>query len=114
MIPPAMLTWPFVAAGTAMATAVTLFERSRIIAEAAIYPPRRFDPELTQMVVEKVAAASEGAFAAQRAGIALAFTAARGPRPDLFAEQAVAVYEAAVQPARRKVRANARRLSAKR
>ena len=69
--------------------------------------------EARLMVAEKLDAAVEGAFAAQvawgRFMLKAAFGGVRTPRD--LAMGLAAVAEAAAQPARRKVRANARRLT---
>jgi hypothetical protein len=69
--------------------------------------------EAQLMVQEKVDAAVEGAFAAQAAWGAFLIKAAFGGvrTPHDFSAGLIAIAEAAAGPARRKVRANARRLT---
>jgi hypothetical protein len=69
--------------------------------------------EAQLMVQEKVDAAVEGAFAAQKAWSAFVIRAAFGRMrtPNDVSASLTAIAEAAAAPARRKVRANARRLT---
>ena len=69
--------------------------------------------EATRMVEEKVSAACEGAFRASLAWGSFLFASALrgGATPRQFTHALVDVAEAAAGPARRTVRANARRLS---
>jgi hypothetical protein len=70
-------------------------------------------PEATRMVEEKVVAAYEGAFGASMAWGAFLFASAwrGGATAAQLSHALIDVAEAAAGPARRKVRANARRLS---
>jgi len=62
--------------------------------------------------VEKVAAAWEGAFAASAAWQTMMLSAfLRPPRPAALANDVIAVMNKAAQPARRRVKANAKRLT---
>lgn len=63
--------------------------------------------EAERMVTEKISAAFEGGMAASRVLSGVAFA----PSPFAAAGMMVAAGEAALRPARRRVRANARRLS---
>jgi hypothetical protein len=94
--------------------AFTVAARGAILAEAAIYPPRALDPEIARMVVEKAAATVEGTVAAQRRLGELALGALRGDDWMALMRKAAAVTEAGLRPARRRVRANARRLAGRR
>jgi len=69
--------------------------------------------EAARMVEEKVAAAAEGAFGASMAWGSFLFTSMLrgGATPTQFSHALFDVAEAAAAPARRTVRANARRLS---
>jgi hypothetical protein len=99
------------AAQIATATAVTLSVRSAIIAEALVYPPRRNDPELVRMVVEKSATMVETYAETWRALFGLWGAAARGAGPLVIARRTRAVLAASARPARRRVKANGRRLA---
>jgi hypothetical protein len=70
-------------------------------------------PEAARMVEEKVVAAYEGAFGASMAWGAFLFASALrgGATPAQFSHAIIDVAEAAAGPARRKVSANARRLT---
>jgi hypothetical protein len=76
-------------------------------------PSARNAPETARMVEEKVVAAYEGAVGATLAWGAFLFASALrgGATPNQFSHALIDVAEAAAGPARRKVRANARRLS---
>jgi hypothetical protein len=69
-------------------------------------------PEAARMVEEKVYAACEGAVSASLAWGSFLFASALrgGATPDQFSHALLDVAEAAATPARRTVRANARRL----
>ena len=68
-------------------------------------------PEANRMVSEKIAAATEGAIKGSLEGAALAGRALRGPVA--ATTSALAVTDAMTRPARRRVKANAKRLTKK-
>jgi hypothetical protein len=78
-----------------------------------LQPDARNAPEAARMVEEKVAAACEGAVGASLAWGAFLFASALrgGATPNQFSHALIDVAEAAAGPARRRVRANARRLT---
>ena len=79
---------------------------ARMTAEAGV-PTSDGAREAERMVTEKVSAAFEGVVAANRVLSGVAFA----PNPLAAAGMMLAAGEAALRPARRRVRANARRLS---
>ena len=90
--------------------AVTIAARSVIMAEAALLPGRALDPELADMVSEKVAAVAEGAIEAQHQMAYLVAGALRGDSLPSLMRRTTAVGMAGIRPARRRMRANAKRL----
>ncbi len=78
-----------------------------------LQPDGRSAPEAARMVEEKVAAACEGAFGASMAWGKFIFASALrgGATPSQFSHAVLDVAEAVAGPARRRVRANARRLT---
>jgi len=99
------------AARMASDAAITIAARSTILAQAAMFPARGLDPEIPRMVSEKVAAAIEGAIMAQHEMAYLAASAMRGESPQRLIRRMNAVGMAGLRQTRRRVRANARRLS---
>ncbi|SDR62603.1 hypothetical protein SAMN05444161_0540 [Rhizobiales bacterium GAS191] len=93
--------------------AVTVAARSSILAQAAIFPERPLDPEIPRMMSEKLSAVIEGAIGAQHEFAYLAASAMRGDSLPTLMRQTTAVGMAGLRPARRAVRANAKRLSRK-
>jgi hypothetical protein len=78
-----------------------------------LFPSLQSAPEASRMVEEKVAAAFAGAFGASLAWGAFVFasTLRGGATPSQWSHALIDVADAAAAPARRTVRANARRLS---
>lgn len=93
--------------------AVTIAARSPGLATSGFDPTGEKSKEARLMVQEKIDAAYEGAFAAQMAWGSFLIKAAFGgvTSPHHFSHALVDVAEAATAPARRAVRANARRLT---
>jgi hypothetical protein len=87
----------------------TIATRLPILAEKGLT-----SPEASRMIQEKVAAATEGAAKASLAGMALAGRAIGGVGPIAAASGALRVADALARPARRKVKANAKRLTRRR
>jgi hypothetical protein len=71
-------------------------------------------PEATRMVNEKIAATAEGALKASVAGAALAGRAMTGIGPVAAASGVLSIAETMARPARRRVKANAKRLTKRR
>lgn len=95
-------------AAAGVATAVTLSVRLPQLAAGTLSAA-----EATRMVAEKAAAAGEGLLAGSAVAARIAAERALRPAPHRALEDAMAVVEAASRPARRRVKANARRLSSK-
>jgi hypothetical protein len=93
--------------------AITIAARSPILVQAAIFPTRNLDPEIPRMVSEKVAAMLEGAIGAQHEMAYLAASALRGESLPKLLRRTTAIGVAGLRPARRRIRANAQRLTAK-
>ena len=91
--------------------AVTIGARSLILMEAAMRPGRALDPEIPRMIAEKLAAAAQGAAAAQAEFAALAASALAGASLPELAGRLTRVGEAGLRPAKRRLHANAKRLS---
>ena len=93
--------------------AVTIAARTPGLATIGFDPSGNSAREASLMVREKVSAAYEGALAAQMAWGSFLIKAAFGgvTSPDHVSHALVDVAEAATAPARRAVRANARRLT---
>ncbi|MGH6788087.1 MAG: hypothetical protein ACRECC_00210 [Pseudolabrys sp.] len=103
------------AAGLGLAglrSAITLWHRWPMMAAAGTPRAARHAPEYNRMISEKAAAATEGAFAAQREMMRLGGAAMTG-RLDLTAlwNAPAAIAAAGLRPAFRTVKANSRRLS---
>jgi hypothetical protein len=90
-------------------TSITLWWRWPIFLAAGMSP--RSSAELNRMVSEKVAAATSGTLAAQTETMRIASKAILGKKTR---HAATAVVAAALKPALRTVKANAKRLSKKR
>jgi hypothetical protein len=90
-------------------TSITMWWRWPILLTAGMTP--RNGAELNRMVSEKVAAATSGTAAAQAETIRIASRAVRGKKTP---HAATAVVTAALKPALRTVKANAKRLGKKR
>jgi hypothetical protein len=71
-------------------------------------------PEATRMVNEKLAAAAEGAVKASIVGAGLAGRGMTGVGPVAAASGALSIADAMARPARRRVKANAKRLTKRR
>src|SRR5262249_54054462 len=97
--------WAFSSASAAM----TLWHRLSIFGATALMSQTELQAETTRMVSEKIAAANEGAWKAGIEATQTMWGAALGKKPTLSAS--VAIADAAVRPALRKARANARRLN---
>ncbi|MGH6685039.1 MAG: hypothetical protein ACRECA_14170 [Pseudolabrys sp.] len=98
-------------------TGITLSYRLPILAAASLTPrgAARHARELNRMVTEKTAAATEGAFGLQMEMLRLAGSAMLRPLDFAAAAQApAALFEAALKPGMRKVKANSRRLGRRR
>jgi hypothetical protein len=91
--------------------AITIAARGPILAQAAFFPTRALDPEIFRMVSEKIAASLEGAIAAQHEIAYLAAGALRGEGLPKLMRRSSAIGTAGLRPARRRVRANAKRLT---
>jgi hypothetical protein len=92
--------------------ALTITARTPILAKAAIAPQNPLDPEILAMGSEKVAAMLEGAIGAQQGIARLAAGALAGESLPKLVRRVEDIALAACRPARRRVRANARRLGA--
>ncbi|MBV9567666.1 MAG: hypothetical protein JO172_05975 [Hyphomicrobiales bacterium] len=92
--------------------AVIIAARTPILARAAMSPQHGIDPEILAMASEKVVALLEGAVAAQQGMLRLAASALTGESLQTLLRRTEAIGLAASRPARRRVRANARRLRA--
>jgi len=90
-------------------TSITLWWRWPILMAAAM--PSRDSAELNRMVSEKTAAATSGMVAAQAEAMRIAAAAVTGKKTP---HAATAVAAAALKPALRTVKANAKRLRKKR
>lgn len=90
-------------------TSITLWWRWPILMAAGL--PTRNSAELSRMVVEKTAAMTAGAIAAQTEAMKIAAAAMTGKQTE---HASVAIAGAAIRPALRTVKANARRLRRKR
>lgn len=106
---PAFARFWFAQMEAAAHAAVTVSQRMGVMEAAALQGRLMAEPEIWRMTSEKVVAATEGAMAA-------GFAAAREmPRvamnPTRLPSASLAIAEAALAPARRKVRSNAKRLS---
>jgi hypothetical protein len=98
---------------TAQHCGTTIWARLPILSGLGV-PAEQAVNEWNRACLEKVAAAWEGAFAASAAWQAMMLSASlRPPRPAVLANEMISVVNKAVQPARRRVRANARRLTPK-
>jgi hypothetical protein len=83
-----------------------------MLAAMPFFPRPESLVEITQMITEKVSATIEGSVAASGETAVLALSTAMGHAgPVEFATGMLSIAEAATSPARRQVRANARRLS---
>ena len=106
----------FDAARASQDAAVTIAARLPMIAKASRKPAAPPPAEMQRMVSEKAEAAMQGAFAASMA-MGKLWTRAMfgGLRTPMDVAQGLAsVADAAMKPARQRVRANAKRLSGKR
>lgn len=95
-------------------SAVTIGHRMPMLAAMPFWPSFAHALEMQRMVTEKMAAFVEGSLAASQEAAGLTMRAALG-RADAaeLTSGALSIALAASRPARRRVRANARRLSAK-
>jgi hypothetical protein len=85
--------------------------RASILASAATRPQGGPDPEILAMASEKLLAMLEGAIGAQRGFARLAAGMLEGESLPKLLRRADAIGFAACRPARRRVRANAKRLA---
>lgn len=100
---------------TSLAAATTIAARTPILFTAAFTGSPKAVRESRRMVTEKAAAVAEGAMAASQAWGALWLQMATGfARPSQLARGLTSVMNAAVAPAQRTCKANARRLSRRR
>ncbi|MBW0005977.1 MAG: hypothetical protein JO216_21115 [Hyphomicrobiales bacterium] len=88
--------------------------RTPILAKAALTANRGLDPEIAEMASEKLIAFVEGAAGAQQGLARLAAGMFAGESLPKLMRRAEAIGLAACRPARRRVRANAKRLKADR
>jgi hypothetical protein len=96
------------------ASAITIGLRMPLLMSIPFWPRLDVLLEAHRMVMEKVAAATEGTIAASQMGAVLAARTALGHlHPSDVAAGMVTVAMAAAKPVRRRARANARRLSRK-
>lgn len=91
------------------AAAATIWHRLSMFGATALMSETERQAEATRMVAEKMAAAYEGGWKASLAATEAMWGAALGRKPT--AATAAAIADAAVRPAFRKARANARRLN---
>src|SRR3954468_13694878 len=91
------------------AAAATIWHRLSMFGATALMSETERQAEAARMVGEKFAAAYEGGWKASLAATEAMWGAAVGKKPTVSA--AVAIADAAVRPALRKARANARRLN---
>lgn len=99
-------------ATTAFAASVTIVHRMALLATPTMLVGPFKQAEAMRMVSEKMDAATEGAFEAAIETNRLMIRSAFSPiGPDEFARSLVAIGTAAVKPAARRARANAKRLS---
>jgi hypothetical protein len=97
---------------TSVAAASTISARTPLLFEALAFGSPRAVAETQRMVLEKMAAAAEGSIAAGSAWPRLWLRAGSGLGGPLAIGQEVAkIVDAAHAPSRRRVRANARRLT---
>ena len=98
---------------TANHCALTIAARLPVLARCLVAPTAEGLAEWNEAYSEKVAAVFEGAVAASTAWqIAMMRSALRMPTPTAFANDIMRVMNKAAHPARRRVKANSRRLSA--
>jgi hypothetical protein len=97
--------WAFSSASVA----ATLWHRLSLFGAAAMMSETQRQAEATRMVSEKIAAAYEGGWKAGMAATEAMWGAALGKKATVGTAAAIA--DAAVRPALRKARANARRLN---
>jgi len=97
--------WAFSSASAA----ATIWHRMSMFGAAAMMSETERRAEAARMVGEKVAAAYEGSWKAGLAATEAMWGAALGRKPTVATAAAIA--DAAVRPALRKARANARRLN---
>jgi hypothetical protein len=104
-IPAMGFDWAFSSASIA----ATLWHRLSLFGAAAMMSETERQAEAARMVGEKIAAAYEGGWKAGFAATEAMWGAALGKKPT--ASTAAVIADAAVRPALRKARANARRLN---
>jgi hypothetical protein len=106
---PAVTRFWFAQWEAAANAAVTVSQRMGVMETAALRGRLMTEPEIWRMTSEKMVAAAEGAVAA---GFAAATEMPRvAMNPARLPAASLAIAEAALAPARRKVRSNAKRLS---
>jgi hypothetical protein len=95
----------------ALHTGITLWYRWPILMAAGAAPAARDTAELNRMVSEKLAAAAQGMIAGQAEAMRLGFAAMTGRLPPKrLPEASASIAHAALRPALRTVKANAKRL----
>jgi hypothetical protein len=104
-IPAMSVDWAFSNASAA----ATIWHRLSLFGAVALMSETERQAEAARMVGEKIAAAYEGGWKASLAATEAMWGAALGKKPT--AGTAAAIADAAVRPALRKARANARRLN---
>ncbi|QCK87297.1 hypothetical protein E8L99_16805 [Phreatobacter aquaticus] len=102
-----------VSASAAMAASLTIAHRMTMLADPSAMSDSKNHAEAMRMVTEKMDAAAEGSFAAAAEASRFVMRSAMGQvSPDDIAHGLMKIGVAATKPATRKVKANARRLSA--
>jgi hypothetical protein len=91
--------------------ALIIAARTPILAKAAIAPQKELDPEILAMASEKLAAMLDGVIGAQQEFARLVLGMLDGESLPEFLRRAEAIGLTASRPARRRVRANAKRLA---
>jgi len=100
---------------SALHAGVTIAARWPILAAGMVAPTAASVAEWNEAYTEKVEAAWQGMFAASAAfGLAMGRAAFRPPTPAALAHDMVRIAGIAARPARRKVKANAKRFGAAR
>lgn len=99
---------------TSVATFVTLSHRLPLIASESVTPTKAGQSEMQTMVTEKILAVHQGIFDASMAAMKASMSAVtQGITPYGAMKASERIVDAAMRPAGRRVRANAKRLSSK-
>ena len=112
MFPTLLMRAAFSTLEAGQASLVTINHRLPMLASLSLWPTAATALEAQRMVTEKVAAAIEGSMAASQEATDLMMRAALG-RADMtdMAKGMLTIAAAASRPARKRVKANAKRLS---